>query len=257
MNFQRVGRFGPPLAAIPPSSVEGADVLKRILVGLLMLGALGAAADKFTGRGTWETTLLPRDYDNDGTVDAYYDTDQNLTWLADWGLFGGFQPDARRWAARLRVGGDRFWRLPLTNHDFLHLPGPPNPAEGELEHLFFVTLGNYRRCDPSISIYCTLDYNLTDVPNTGPFLRVDEMIGLGNPPPQGIVKDMPIEFTNWPFFSFRLGVAGLDSLVAYQFVAVHKGDVGVPEPPIAGLGLLAAAALGVAARRRRSGSISR
>ncbi|RZL10284.1 MAG: PEP-CTERM sorting domain-containing protein [Rubrivivax sp.] len=32
--------------------------------------------------GNWETTLQARDINGDGTVDAYYDTTQNITWLA-------------------------------------------------------------------------------------------------------------------------------------------------------------------------------
>lgn len=36
------------------------------------------------GQGTWETTLQARDFDgNMNTVEAYYDTVLNITWLAD------------------------------------------------------------------------------------------------------------------------------------------------------------------------------
>ena len=37
-----------------------------------------------TGQGTWETTLQARDLDgNLSTAEAYYDTDLDITWLAD------------------------------------------------------------------------------------------------------------------------------------------------------------------------------
>ena len=34
------------------------------------------------GQGTWETTLQARDINHDGTVDAYYDTALDVSWLA-------------------------------------------------------------------------------------------------------------------------------------------------------------------------------
>ena len=41
-------------------------------------------ASGISGQGTWETSLLPRDLDGDlSTAEAYYDTDLNITWLAD------------------------------------------------------------------------------------------------------------------------------------------------------------------------------
>jgi hypothetical protein len=41
-------------------------------------------ATGISGQGTWETTLQPRDLDgNLSTAEAYYDTDLNITWLAN------------------------------------------------------------------------------------------------------------------------------------------------------------------------------
>ena len=54
---------------------------------LLLAAALAAVsaahAVPVPGQGTWETTLQARDIDGDGTVDAWYDTALDLTWLAD------------------------------------------------------------------------------------------------------------------------------------------------------------------------------
>src|SRR5678816_4874000 len=41
-----------------------------------------AAAAPIPSQGTWTTVLLPRDINGDGTIDAWYDTSTNLTWLA-------------------------------------------------------------------------------------------------------------------------------------------------------------------------------
>ena len=41
-----------------------------------------AASAPIPGQGTWTTVLFPRDINGDGTVDAWYDTSTNLTWLA-------------------------------------------------------------------------------------------------------------------------------------------------------------------------------
>lgn len=53
----------------------------RLLVRTMtMAGLMGAAAAH--AAGNWETTLQARDINGDGTVDAYYDTTQDITWLA-------------------------------------------------------------------------------------------------------------------------------------------------------------------------------
>jgi hypothetical protein len=52
-----------------------------------------------SGQGTWETTLQGRDLDgNPATFEAYYDTDLNITWLAN-----------------ANIAGNVFKNLPETN----------------------------------------------------------------------------------------------------------------------------------------------
>ena len=55
-----------------------------------------ASAVPVSGQGTWETTLESRDLDgNAATVEAYYDTVLNITWLANANLAqtSGFDAD--------------------------------------------------------------------------------------------------------------------------------------------------------------------
>lgn len=56
-----------------------------LIVAALAMGAGSAQAVPVSGQGTWEQTLQGRDLDGnaDNGFEAYYDTTQNLTWLAD------------------------------------------------------------------------------------------------------------------------------------------------------------------------------
>ncbi|MBA4108863.1 MAG: hypothetical protein C0487_04625 [Leptothrix sp. (in: Bacteria)] len=54
--------------------------VRPLLRTMAMAGLMGAAAAH--AAGDWETTLQARDINGDGTVDAYYDTTQDITWLA-------------------------------------------------------------------------------------------------------------------------------------------------------------------------------
>jgi hypothetical protein len=60
--------------------------MKRLIWGLfgVVLAGSGAIAAPVSGQGTWETTLQARDADgNVATIEAYYDTVLNITWLAN------------------------------------------------------------------------------------------------------------------------------------------------------------------------------
>lgn len=86
---------------------------------LLPLGTSQAAG--VSGQGTWETTLLPRDINGDGRVDAFCDTVLNMSRRADAnsgagsvydGVIGSSptdgmmtRADANAWAANLDVYG--------------------------------------------------------------------------------------------------------------------------------------------------------
>jgi len=114
------------------------------------------------GQGTWETTLEPRDLDNDGVIDAYYDTQLDISWLADANYVqtsgvnaGGNQtvPLAEGFIDSLNdLGhlGVNNWRLPQRSGDLTctyrnssaDCGYNADPATGELAHLFYTTLGN-------------------------------------------------------------------------------------------------------------------
>lgn len=149
---------------------------KRVLISCL-LGTLfspgwsGAAA--VPGSGNWESSLHARDINQDGLVDAYYDADLNITWLAD--AFSDAPPpgrspgrpilywsEAQEWVSSLDVHGVKGWRLPqLVNDPDATAPGyrscPGEAFDGsanglcgynndasrsELAHMYYITLGN-------------------------------------------------------------------------------------------------------------------
>jgi hypothetical protein len=97
----------------------------RKLVMLVLASVFGCANAQ---------TLQARDIDGDGTTDAYYDSQQNLSWLADanFAATSGYwnsldyswypvpleagrmsQSDSVAWADQLEIHGITDWRLPL------------------------------------------------------------------------------------------------------------------------------------------------
>jgi len=168
-------------------------------LALGMLSQMSHAA-AVPGQGTWETTVLAHDLDGDpATIEAYYDTALDISWLADvnYPETSGFRPapdskaggmnlpDARQWAAGLDIGGITGWRLPIVapvdggqfNTAFSYdgstdigynigaagsvYAGTP---DSEMAHMIYVTLGNTGRYDLA-GTYNTA-FGLT---NTGPF----------------------------------------------------------------------------------------
>ena len=78
--------FGLSFHNISLLSFPGLFWCRQLFVALsLMLGFVSAAnAASVSGQGTWKTTLQGRDLDgNLFTIEAYYDTALNITWLAD------------------------------------------------------------------------------------------------------------------------------------------------------------------------------
>ncbi len=126
-----------------------------------------AKAQGTPGVGTWETTLHARDLDNNGKTDAFYDSELNITWLADWGWNSRTPlswPEARSWVEQFSFGGYAGWRLPFaTDSEF---PGCNFSYAGatdcgynsktvvgdivfsELAHMYYITLGNKSPYEP-------------------------------------------------------------------------------------------------------------
>ena len=108
---------------------------------VLVVATSTSHADAISGQGTWETTLLPRDLDgNTSTIEAYYDTVLNITWLANdnlaqtnkFGVSGINVNGAMTWdkaiewiAAMNASGGTGYfgynnWRLPKRIPSMVH-----------------------------------------------------------------------------------------------------------------------------------------
>ena len=172
-----------------------------LLTALFLLCGLTATAHaaSVSGQGTWETTLLGRDLDgNAATVEAYYDTVLDITWLADanYAQTSGYDSDgemnwadANAWAAGLNIDGVTGWRLPDTapvdgvawdhtgaldgSSDYgynISAPGSAYPGStgNELAYMYYNNLGNLGYWDTDgIGPQSGWDLN-----NPGPFANV-------------------------------------------------------------------------------------
>ena len=260
--------------------------IRPTLLSIAATMALAAPshATPVLGQGTWQTTLQARDINGDGTTDAFYDTQLNITWLADGNAAAGSGFDAtygggrmtwgesRAWAASLNVYGTTGWRWPtmidtgVAGCDFFSYGGGTDcgynvqtiSADGqtvysELAHLFYATLGNLAYCAPGSTYYSCLaagglqpGWGLTNTANFRNLQGHAYWSGLPCAPlPQACA---------WVFGTYS-GGQGYDfqddDLYA---IAVRPGDVtaatSVPEPTGLALAALALSALVVVRRRR-------
>jgi hypothetical protein len=240
-----------------------------VVIALALLVGSAAVAAPIHGQGTWESTLKARDLDGNGSVDAFYDTDLNITWMADPGRSNdgtfcyvvGPSMDvscdgsyltfgrARGYAYQLDVGGIRGWRLThATSENCLESAyeggvggscgDSPNPSLSEFAHLYYVTLGNQ---------------SVAGVPrNTGPFSSIleDRRYMTWTDTAMPYMNDWAI------WFRFDGGfLSPIEAIVPMYAWVVHDGDVGapitaVPEPSQFVLMVIGAVALLVRATRR-------
>ena len=219
--------------------------LAAAALSLLSVFSTAAYSAAVPGQGTWETTLLARDINGDGTVDAYFDTTRNVTWLADAKAIKGTSFDdgfnsndgratyasAKSWLAALDVYGVTGWRFPGA----------------DLVSMYGTTLGN--SSIPNTPI--------TGWRNTGPFLNILDNLTLpisyfdvsgwywrGDTPSQaGSVFNSTIlaaDFLGSPIYT-------VDIRESHSVWAVKSGDVtvaaAIPEPSIWALMLLGVGAL--------------
>ncbi|MBL8351549.1 MAG: DUF1566 domain-containing protein [Burkholderiaceae bacterium] len=231
--------------------------MKRAAIGSVVaasaLAAGVAQADGVPGRGTWQTTLQPRDIDGDTVTDAFYDTVLDITWLRNANVDGLMDwATARSWVNTLVVGGVGGWRLPKVedtgapgcNHSYAGTDCGWNvdTATGEMAHLYYVTLGNKAYFNES-GAWPQPGWGLT---NTGGFqdLQSDTYWSgttFATYPPNA-----------WTFQTFD-GRQSYDNKAAWAFhaMAVRPGDVpAVPEPQTYALMLMGVGTLVLALRRR-------
>lgn len=186
-------------------SRQRSSVIALVLVNLLLVVisySSSCLASSVFGQGTWETTLQPRDLDgNPATVEAFYDSLLNITWLADanYAQTIGHSPsgkmnwsDAQAWVENLTVYGISGWRLPTAtpingnsyNYNFSNNASTDNgyansagwiDAQGhpvsEMGHMYYVTLGNLGYCAPYTNASCNVPAGW-GLSNSGPFPNI-------------------------------------------------------------------------------------
>ena len=85
-----------------------------------------------------QAALQDRDLNGDSVVDAFYDTDLNITWLRDANVNGAMDwSTAVAWADGYSFGGYSDWRLPTSDSCY-----GDNCTGSEMGHLWYVELGN-------------------------------------------------------------------------------------------------------------------
>lgn len=244
----------------------------KTLLGVTTLAiASYATAAPVAGQGTWETTLQARDLDNDGAVDAYYDTTLNISWLANANVIGQVDfNSAATWANGLNVAGVSGWHLPTISIDSCGTTGSgpvfwngggicgynPQANTSDMAHMYLTTLGN-----PSYSGFVDSYGNGPGLSaplleNSGPFSNLVPFgywfaLDYAVDPWSGVANTS--EAWRFSFYAGRQDhLAQSEGLYAW---AVHDGDVGViaavPEPETYALMLAGMALMVPLARRRR------
>lgn len=214
--------------------------------------------------------LLPRDLDGDpSTVEAYYDTDINVTWLRDANLGAGSSYDdgtpgqpstsdgrmtwgnAKAWAETLVIFGIGGWRLPTTLQPDNSCSTQNNEGSSghgcsgsEMGHLFYIE-GIGEHIDPG--------------PGGGSF---GDFVNLQLEKPYWSNTELTANNNGAWHFSFSGGDQNTNAKMADPLFAwaVHDGSVGVapgfstdtPEPPITLTLAAAVLALGLYCRSTRA-----
>jgi hypothetical protein len=239
-------------------------LIKKTFKTASLLGAMtlmGAAqAVGVPGQGTWQTTLQARDIDKDGTTDAFYDTELNITWLRAGSTSGMNWGTAKAWAENSNFFGLSGWRLPTTHVTTVdgscvwsdtggtscgYNPLSDKASGSEMAHLFFQSLGNKSFYAPGTT-NVQEDFGLT---NTGDFQNLQS--GYSSYSWSG-PEYAPLSRNVWVFVARYGRQSHYDKNPGLYALAVRPGDVtaAVPEPQTWALTLLGLTGVLLARRRR-------
>ena len=212
-------------------------MLKLPFLALLLLVGMGLAS-------TAQATLVAR-----LGGQAVYDTDRNITWLADanYANTSGYAAEglmnwaaANTWATSLNVGGVAGWRLPTALNADGSGPDYGYGSGSELGHLYYTVGGLTQGQKITSSAYLSSFFSN---------MKIGGGYWSGN-------EYAPLPGNAWAYFTY-LGLQNYDvKEVHYYAWAVHDGDVGVPavpEPEQYMMMLVGGCAIWLRARARRRG----
>lgn len=216
----------------------------RTAVALAALAACGTSLAQ---------TLEARDINLDGTIDAYYDSVQNLTWLADatfaasqgvvspYGVPGAMSlSQSQSFVAQLDVYSVTGWRLPVS-----FVPDLPALCNGGR--------GDVGACTGLIRLDSELSRLYDQVGLNNPFQNSANAFWTGNTytPVQG-GDHLYVQYFGFGGAGYR-GVTDETEVPLLQAWAVHDGYVAaVPEPSTYAM-MLAGLAVVCGVARRRAG----
>jgi hypothetical protein len=277
---------GGRLSAATARQLAAGALQATMRAGVLALAASALHAAPVAGQGSWETTLHARDVDGDGSVDAYYDSTLDISWLAHANYaavnsFGapihtadGLASHAQGlgWIAAMNAAGhlgQTGWRLPtlspvngvafqdVTSFDGSTDRGMSTPGVGwrradgtivsELGWMFYGHLGNSTPCANTTCLFSELIPGLGLV-NTGLF---EDLM------PDVYWTDTALNAFSHRAFNQAYGVqseyGNFDFGGLGRLWAVHDGDIGasmaVSAPSALALALLALGLAGALPRR--------
>jgi hypothetical protein len=245
---------------------------------LITSGLIVASLATVFVSGAAQAALQGRDLNGSaGSFEAYYDTDLDITWLADanYAQTSGYDADGRMtWAAANTWAANLSYYNPLTNQTYADWRLPTttdtgttgcdfaysgtdcgynvDPASSEMAHLYFVTLGNqsYRTTTGLVGdAYAGGANSFSTLDNVGPFINFQSYLYWSG-------TEYAPDTTAWSFGT-KFGDQGYYDLLnfnnssSFYALAVSPGDVGaVPEAETYALMLAGLGLIGWRARRR-------